>query len=250
LPFRDKRGGFFRGELVSTTEALARSPLSFSQLEVPALYRATITHLRRAPKVHRFSHRSFLWLVDLASPPVLPWLLRPLGHFDGRDHLDIRALLADNGVNADRIVMLAALRCFGHVFNPLSIYWCYGPNGELVSKVAEVHNTYGQRHAYLLPPDGSARVDKELAVSPFNPTRGTYRMKISDPGQRLVVVVGFRPEDGEPFTATMVAQRLKASPSTLIGLFLRYPWPTLRVSVLIRWEAFRLLAKRAPRYRR
>jgi DUF1365 family protein len=146
--------------------------------------------------------------------------------------------------------MLAALRSFGHVFNPLSIYWCYGPDGELVSKVAEVHNTYGQRHAYLLPPDGSARVNKELAVSPFHPARGTYQMKISDPGESLSVAVGYRPEGGEPFTATMAAQRLKASPLALIGLVFRYPWPTLRVSVLIRWEALRLLAKRAPRYHR
>jgi DUF1365 family protein len=227
----------------------ARAPLNISQLELPALYRATITHLRRAPKIHRFSHRSFLWLVDVSSPPALPWLLSPLARFEPRDHLDIHALLDANGVSADRIVMLAALRNFGHVFNPLSIYWCYGPDGELVCKVAEVHNTYGQRHAYLLPSGGSARVDKKLEVSPFNPAEGTYQMRISDPGQRLVVAVGFRPQDGVRFTATMVGQRLKASPLTLIGLVFRYPWPTLRVSVLIRWEALRLLAKRVPRYR-
>ncbi|MGD0810427.1 MAG: DUF1365 domain-containing protein [Acidimicrobiales bacterium] len=235
---------------MSTASSQARGRLCISQLELPALYRATITHLRRAPMTHRFSHRTFLWLVDVGSPPELPWLLRPLARFDRRDHLDIRALLDDSGVNADRIVMLAALRTFGHVFNPLSIYWCYSRSGELVCKVAEVHNTYGQRHAYLLPPDGSPRVNKELAVSPFHPAKGTYQMRISDPGQRLVVSVGFRPEDGEPFTSTMVAKRLKASLLTLIGLIFLYPWPTLRVSLLIRWEALRLFAKRAPRYRR
>ena len=235
---------------MTATLARARSPLSASQVEFPALYSATITHLRRGPTAHRFSHRSFLWLVDLASPPALPWLLRPLGRFDRRDHLDIHALLADNGVTADRVVMLTALRIFGYVFNPLSIYWCYAPNGELVAKVAEVHNTYGQRHAYLLPPDATARVGKELEVSPFHPAGGMYHMRVSDPGQRLVVAVSFRPSDGEPFTATMVAKRLKASPLQLIALLVRYPWPTLRVSALIRWEALRLLAKRTPRYRR
>jgi uncharacterized protein len=146
--------------------------------------------------------------------------------------------------------MLAALRSFGYVFNPLSIYWCYGPEGELVAKVAEVHNTYGQRHAYLLPPDATTRVDKELEVSPFHPARGTYGIRISDPGERLVVAVSFSPVDGELFTATMVAKRLKASPLQLIALFARFPWPTLRVSALIRWEAVRLLAKRTPRYSR
>jgi uncharacterized protein len=235
--------------VVRVVIAEARAALSASQVEAPALYRATITHLRREPKAHRFSHRSFLWLVDLGSPPVLPWLLRPLGRFDRRDHLDIRALLADNGITAERVVMLAALRSFGYVFNPLSVYWCYGPNGELVAKVAEVHNTYGQRHAYIMPPVATARVEKELEVSPFHPAKGIYRMRISDPGPRLVVAVSFRPSGGEPFTATMTAQRLKASPLQLIALLAQHPWPTLRVSALIRWEALRLLVKRTPRYR-
>ncbi len=167
---------------MTATLARARWPLSASQVEVPALYGATITHLRRGPTAHRFCHRSFLWLVDLGSPPALPWLLRPLGRFDRGDHLDIHALLADNGVTADRVVMLAALRSFGYVFNPLSIYWCYAPNGQLVARVAEVHNTYGQRHAYLLPPDATARVEKELEVSPFHPAGGMYHMRISRSG--------------------------------------------------------------------
>ena len=54
----------------------------------------------------------------------------------------------------------------------------------------------------LTPPRA---VDKELEVSPFHPAKGTYHMRISDPGQRLVVAVSFRPSNGEPFTATMVA---------------------------------------------
>ena len=66
--------------------------------------------------------------------------------------------------------MLANARVAGHVFDPLSVFWCFDSGGDLACVVAEVHNTYGERHAYLLRPDhtGTARTGKELYVSPFN----------------------------------------------------------------------------------
>ena len=76
---------------------------------------------------------------------------------------------------------LATPRTLGYVFNPLSVYWCYRADGTMAARVAEVHNTHGQRHTYLLPPDGTARLSKELEVSPYHPRHGSYRMRISDP---------------------------------------------------------------------
>ena len=98
-------------------------------MEVPALYRATITHLRRGPVVHRFEHGSFFWLVDAECPPPLPWPLRPLARFEPRDHVDIRAVLADHGLRASRVVALTTPRSLGYAFNPLSVYWCYRADG-------------------------------------------------------------------------------------------------------------------------
>ena len=62
----------------------------------------------------------------------------------------------------------------GHVFDPLTVFWCFDSGGDLACVVAEVHNTYGERHAYLLRPDhsGTARTGKELYVSPFNDVSG------------------------------------------------------------------------------
>ena len=117
----------------------------------------------------------------------------------------------------------------------------------LAARVAEVHNTRGQRHAYVLPPDGTALLNKELEVSPYHPRHGRYRMRISEPGQRLVVVVSLHPEPGPAFTATLMGERIPATTVNLLKLLIRYPWPSLRVAVLIRWEAVRLWAKRIPR---
>ena len=143
----------------------------------PALYDVEVGHARRERIDHSFKHRVFLWLVDLDELPTLPWWLRPFARFESRDHLgdasrsirqNIDAYLASHDIWCDRILMLANARSLGHVFNPLTVYWCYA-DGELMCVVAEVHNTYGERHRYLLFPDeaGRARTDKAFYVSPF-----------------------------------------------------------------------------------
>ena len=70
------------------------------------------------------------------------------------------------------------------MFNPLSVHWCYRADQSLACIVAEVHNTYGGRHAYLLHPDerGRAQAGKEFYVSPFLEVSGRYRMRFSPPG--------------------------------------------------------------------
>ena len=78
--------------------------------------------------------------------------------------------LGDRG----RVLMLANARVLRHVFNPLSVFWCYHSNGQLAAIVAEVHNTYGERHAYVVHPDkdGIAITGKDFHVSPFFTSMG------------------------------------------------------------------------------
>ncbi|HEU5034054.1 MAG TPA: DUF1365 domain-containing protein [Mycobacteriales bacterium] len=215
---------------------------------VPALYDVVIGHTRRAPLENSFDYRSFYWLIDIDAPPKLPAPLRWLARFDPRDHLDIRAVLAEHGLGADRILMLANARTLGYVFNPISVYWCYrhpsATHGapELVALVAEVHNTYGGRHAYVLHPDehGRAEVDKQMYVSPFYPVDGRYSLRISPPGESISVTVTLRRDGDEPFVATLRGRRRPATLRNLVQAWMRYPWAPLRVSALIRWQGIRL----------
>ena len=80
-------------------------------------------------------------------------------------------------------------RVLGYVFNPLSLYWCHDADGVLRHVIAEVHNTYGGRHAYLLPPDDDtpAIVMKKLYVSPFNDVDGYYLVRAPRPDAELDV---------------------------------------------------------------
>ena len=137
-----------------------------SPADVPALYRTRITHLRRAPVHHYFEHHSYSWYIDLDDFPRLPRWLRSFARFDAGDHFDgepgdtlrqrIDAFLASRGVDlrGGTITALLQARVLGYAFNPLSLYWCHNANGFLHCVVAEVHNTRGAQHVYLLPPDG------------------------------------------------------------------------------------------------
>lgn len=208
---------------------------------------------------HTVRHRTYLWLIDVDRPPRPPRPLRALARFDPRDHFGgtaptIRAgldrFLAAHGVDlgGGRVTMLAHARVLGYVFNPLTVYWCHDAAGRPVCTVAEVHNTYGERHCYLLRPDerGGAEADKRLYVSPFNPVDGRYRMRLPEPDARLALSVRLDRPEGPPFVATVRGRRRPATPGGLLAAAARHPWSTLAVSAAIRLHGIRLLLRGLP----
>lgn len=230
----------------------------------PAIYPCVITHARTRPVRRSFTYRSYLWLADLDNLPRLPAPLRPLAKFEVRDHLgdpsapsikaNVVAYLARNGIDlvGGTVLMLASARVLGYAFNPLSVFWCYDASARLQAVLAEVHNTYHQRHVYLLRPaeDGLAEAAKEFYVSPFLPVAGSYRLRLPEPAERLRL--GVRLDlDGEPIlVATVRGSRRPAGTLAVLGYSLRFGWSSARVSLLIRWQAIRLLARRVPLFPR
>jgi DUF1365 family protein len=217
---------------------------------VSALYEVTISHARSAPLRNVFRYRSYLWLVDLDHLPRVPLLTV----FRGRDHLgdprrgireNLDRFLAANGISRPHtITMLTQARVLGYVFNPLTVYWCHRPD----CVVAEVHNTYGQRYAYLLHPDarGRARVPKQFYVSPFYPVDGDYRMSLPEPGEHLALSVRLDRPDGHAFAASVRGRAVPATARALLAAVVRYPWSTAAVSARIRWQGVRLYLRGLP----
>jgi uncharacterized protein len=219
-------------------------------------YDTIVRHSRQAPIRNHFRYRTRAWLVDLDQVPQLPRGLRWLARFDSRDHLgdateslrdNVTTLLATHGldVNGGRIVMLANARALGHVFNPISVHWCYAADETLVAVIAEVHNTYGDRHAYLLRPGPDGRVDerldKAMYVSPFNPVDGRYRITVSEPLDRVSVSVTLERAGQPPFVATL--QGTRRPPSATVTAAVGTAATSVRVSSLIRWQGVRLFLR-------
>ncbi|WPU07813.1 DUF1365 domain-containing protein [Pseudarthrobacter oxydans] len=225
----------------------------------PALYRTSISHVRRTPLKNAFTYRNYSWFVDVDQLPRLPFLLRPLAVFKAGDHLgdphasirsNVERYLRTQGIEPDggAIHMLTSARVFGYVFNPLTLFWCYRTSGELECVVAEVHNTYGERHCYLLRTDaaGRASVPKAFYVSPFNDVSGQYRMKLPAPGERLAVSIVLQREGHRPFVASMDGIRRPATLRNILAAALAVPAAPLLVSALIRVQGITLWARRLP----
>lgn len=224
----------------------------------PRIYRTVVRHARTSPIRHAFRHRSHAWLVDLDDLPRLG-ILSPLARFEARDHLgspdrtlrqNLDTYLATEGIDlhGGRILMLAMPRVLGLVFNPMSVHWCHDPQGRLVATVVEVHNTYGDRHAYLVRTDerGRAEVDKAFYVSPFNDVSGSYDLKLPEPDDRLSLHVVLHRPGQNPFVATVSGTAEPVTRLAVLRLALTQPLEPLAVMARIRWHGIRLWARKLP----
>jgi DUF1365 family protein len=218
------------------------------EVPAPGMFDTRIRHTRRRPFRRSFDHRARLWLVDLDALPDHGRLAR----FEGRDHLgspdrgiraNVDAFLAAHGIDlaGGRVLMAANARAFGYCFNPISVFWCLDRGGAPAGVIVEVHNTYGDRHAYLVHPDdrGRARVDKALYVSPFHGTDGWYDLAVPVPGDDLHVSVTLHTDDGASFTASLTGRR------TTTSVWRAAP-QAIRGSLLIRTHGIRLWLRRLP----
>ena len=226
-----------------------------------------VRHARLRPTRHAFAYGTCFLMLPLRSlrahgPGELA-RNRPaaLSFFDA-DHGDGRAdalqwldeLLAQHGVlDATGEVWLHTYpRVWGHTFKPVSFWYAHRPSGELAAVVAEVNNTFGERHCYLLsaPRWGQpAQADKVFHVSPFCSVTGHYRFVFMRTGggdrpERTVARVDLHDEHG-PLICTSVSGELQPlTAASLRRALWRYPALTLGVVARIHWQALQLWRKR------
>lgn len=233
-----------------------------------ALYVGAVTHRRLRPKPHQLCYRVFYLLLDLDEIPALAARLRLFSHrcfnlfsFDERDHADgsgtpLRGWVeghlatADIDLEGGAIRLLAMPRVLGYGFNPLSVYFCYHRDGHLLALLHQVHNTFGERHTYLIPvacPSDPAAIRQDCAkafhVSPFLAMEMRYEFRIRAPDASLNIVIRGIDVDGPIIFAALAAERRHLSDAALLGAFLRTPLLTAKVIFGIHWEAFRLWRK-------
>ena len=229
---------------------------------LPALIVGAVHHTRHRPKLHRFSNKHYQWLIDLDAPPRLSGMLRAFSDLRPEDHLSGPSTLAALKVEAiatvraagidteqvDRVILLAHARVLGHVFDPMSVFWCLTATSEVVAAVIEVHNTYSGRHAYVVVPaaDGTASVDKDFYVSPFNDTSGSYAVRLAMSAQRVTAMVQLVRDEAPVLTATVTGAPIPATPANLRRMIRRTPLMTHRVSALIRMHGIYLWLRRLP----
>lgn len=242
---------------------------------VPLLGRGPVAHRRLRPVEHAFTHDSLFLLLPMraiaANPSLLAIPRRRFGAmtFCDADHGDGRGdalawlleLLAAQGItDADGEIWLQTFpRTWGYAFKPVSLWYCERADGRLRCVVAEVNNTFGERHCYLLlPPSPDAdmpwgaeyRAPKVFHVSPFCAVEGGYRFRFLRNPRRLLLRIDYDDAQG-PLLQTHISGALQ--PLTRAAAWqalLRHPLHGLRVIALIHWQALQLWRKRAPFHRK
>jgi len=186
---------------------------------------------------------------------VLSFRQRDHGARDGSPLLAwIENLLRDNGLPADGEIMLQTFpRVCGMVFNPVSFWYCHDRGGALIAVLAEVNNTFGGRHHYLLHDAGGALVDgvemraaKGFHVSPFNEIEGGYRFRFHLERPVPLARIDYDDAEGELLLTSISGKARAWTAGTLLGAFLRMPFLTAGVIFRIHWQALKLWAKGVP----
>ncbi|GAB6058332.1 DUF1365 family protein [Desulfonatronum parangueonense] len=235
---------------------------------------ATVAHKRLAPKAHAFQYTYLCLLLDLEELEELDSSTRLFGLNRNRafsirdaDYLTsgpepikskLTAFLAANGheppATDSRILLLTAARLFGQVFNPVSFYFCFTPQGQLELCIAEVNNTFGDKHVYLLDrPDKpnvfpvTYQMAKAFHVSPFFDMEGEYVFHFGNIQNELDISVTLR-KQGQPVLEATLRQRGPARELTdfnLLAAWVRHPLaPNLTYPRILRQALAMYLHKR------
>ena len=225
-------------------------------------------HRRLRPTVHAFVYPVFyvqLPLRDLAAAngPIFTVDRNNLLSFHSKDHGPrdgspllpwIENLLQAQGLPADGEILLQTFpRVLGYVFNPVSFWYCHDRTGQLIAILAEVNNTFGGTHSYLLHRDGQPLRDGEemtatkiFHVSPFNEVEGGYRFRFQRDRAVQLARIDYDDAEGELLLTSLSGKPQDWSTPALLAAFLKMPFLTLGVITRIHWQALKLWLKGVP----
>ncbi len=230
------------------------------------LYAGRVNHTRLRPRLHRLAYRIFMLRVDADRLREESAPLRLLSHnrfnllsvYDA-DHGDgsttplpqqVRARLAAAGLAhaGHRIEALLMPRILGRAFNPLTVYFCHDAADDLAAILYEVHNTFGERHSYMIaagatPGAVAQAAPKRFHVSPFMDMDLDYRFEVTPPGDAVAIRITVSDMDGPMLLASFAGQGAPLTDAGLLRAWIGHPWQTVGVLAAIHWEALKIFAK-------
>ena len=229
------------------------------------VYSVEIFHERRKPVPQKFTVRGYTLFVnvdrfdDKADFMLLGFNRRRMHNFRRRDfsllgntqwrakECVLNYLRAETGIKADSVFLLANPAIFGYVFNPVSFFFCYADKKH-VATIVEVNNTFGQQKHFVVAAGQKLRPQKNFYVSPFISSFLHFAMRVDAPAEKLSIGIHTQKEGAAELVAEMRGTWAPLSNGRLALAFVKYPFYTLRVIVMIHWYALRLMLRGVPFY--
>ena len=237
------------------------------------LYTGKVFHRRVGVAAHAFVYPALFLCFPLSRRAELAggvmgynrfnlFAFHEADHGDGKDALAwIHGILRDaglGGLTAGEVWLQTQPRVFGFVFNPVSFWYCHDQDGDLKAVLAEVKNTFGERHCYLLTAPGHAPItDKSVLdcrkcfhVSPFHPVAGEYRFRFHRTAVRSTVAIHYYIEDRLQLKTAVTGAAKPLSSRELLKALIQQGWSTLLVVLRIHRQALTLWRKGAVFHRK
>jgi len=236
------------------------------------IYAGEVMHYRGHPVEHTLKYPLYFYRFDLDE---LPGLSKQLPFFSfnkfnisslkEKDYLsggsikdNIVKILKDKGIKDKirRVELVTSARYFNYAFNPVSFYYCYGAGEKIISIVAEVNNTFGEKHLYILSGESKSIIkgficykhDKEFHVSPFNSIHGSYEFHFSETSENFGVVINLIRDGKKIMTAKLSGEPLPLTSGNHLKRLATFPFTTFLTVPRIYKEAFKLFFLRKLKY--
>jgi DUF1365 family protein len=230
------------------------------------IYNGNVIHKRFKPKEHFFKYKVFSLFIDLSELKELDDKLKffsinkfNLISFYEKDHGErdgssllswVKLNLSNNNISTEKIKikLLCYPRILGYVFNPLSIFFIYDKDENLISILYEVKNTFGEQHTYIFKVESENKLIqnnclKKFHVSPFIEMNCNYFFRILNPGEKLSVIIDQYDLEGKILFASQDGKRSDLTSENLMNSYLKHPLMTFKIISAIHFEAFKLWIK-------
>ena len=230
------------------------------------IYNGQVIHKRFKPKEHFFKYKVFSLLLDLSELSLLDKELKIFsynkfnilsfydidhGPRDGTSLISwVKENLNNNNINSNeiRIKLLCYPRVWGYIFNPLSIFFVYDKNSNLISILYEVKNTFGEQHTYFFKIDKDNQLfehscKKKFHVSPFIEMNCLYYFKIFKPTDKLSVVINQNDDGGKLLFASQDGLKNDLNNKNLMISYISNPLMSFKIIGAIHFEALKLWIK-------
>ena len=229
------------------------------------IYNGNVIHRRFKPKEHFFKYKVFSLLIDLNELEMIEKKIKIFSYnkfniisfFDidhgPRDGSSLREWikknLVDIGVNHDKVTikLLCYPRIFNYVFNPLSVFFIYDQNSQLVSILYEVKNTFGEQHTYIFKTNDDKNIvnncSKKFHVSPFIEMECHYYFRVLKPSDKISVIIDQWDKVGKLLYASQDGVAKELNNKNLLISFISHPLMTFKIIAAIHYEALKLWLK-------
>ena len=230
-----------------------------------SIYNGTVIHKRFKPKIHFFKYKVFSLLLDLSDLNrldkdisffsyntfnLISFFDKDHGERDGSSLFEwVKKSLVENNINSEniKIKLLCYPRIFGYVFNPLSVFFVYDNQENLISILYEVKNTFGEQHTYIFKVENNNLLQhncsKKFHVSPFIEMNCNYFFKILKPAEKISVIIDQYQLDDKILFASQEGRRVDFNSKELLKSYIKHPLMTFKIISAIHFEAFKLWAK-------